>query len=299
MSVPAARLAAQAKVNLALRVGPRGPDGYHAVVTILARVELADDIVVRTLRSGITIHVVREGVPDESVGPPERNLALRAARAYMEEAEWPSGCGIHIEKRIPVGAGLGGGSADAGTVLRALDSLSPTPLGQTRLTRIAATLGADVPFFVLDAPLALGTGRGDALEILPPLPLRWIALVQPPFSVSTADAYRWFDAESAHVALAANDAQRLRDASRHWDALAAVATNDLQHAVGMRHPLIPSYCAELRRAGAVLAQMSGSGSAVFGLFVDQPDVSAIERACNAPVTATRVPARVVGHLSNE
>ena len=299
MSIPAARLAAQAKVNLVLRVGPRDPDGYHQVATVLARVDLADDVVVRTLRSGVTVHVVRDGAPDESVGPPERNLATRAARAYMEEARWPTGCAIDIEKRIPVGAGLGGGSADAGTVLRALDSLSPAPLGVARLTRIAATLGADVPFFVLDAPLALGTGRGDVLEVLPALPSRWLALVQPRFSVSTADAYQWFDDDATPVPIARRDADRLRDASRRWETLAAVATNDLQHAVAARHPVIESFCDELRRAGAALAMMSGSGSAVFGLFADEPDVAAIERACNAPVIATRMPARVVAHLRNE
>jgi len=299
VSVPAARLAAQAKVNLVLRVGPRNPDGYHELVTVFARVDLADDVVVRTRRSGVTVHVVRDGAPDETVGPPERNLALRAARAYMEEARWPTGCAVDIEKRIPVGAGLGGGSADAGTVLRALDSLSPAPLGHERLTRIAATLGADVPFFVLDAPLALGTGRGDVLEVLPALPSRWLALVQPRFSVSTADAYQWLDDDAMRAPITRRDADRLRDASRHWETLAAVATNDLQHAVAARHPVIESFCDELRRAGAALAMMSGSGSAVFGLFADEPDVAAIERACNAPVIATRVPARVVAHLRNE
>jgi 4-diphosphocytidyl-2-C-methyl-D-erythritol kinase len=299
VSVPAARLAAQAKVNLVLRIGPRGPNGYHEVVTILARVDLADDIVVRTLRSGITIHVVRDGMPDESVGPPDRNLALRAARAYMADARWPPGCAIDIEKRIPVGAGLGGGSADAGTVLRALDSLSPAPLGHERLTRIAATLGADVPFFVLDAPLALGVGRGDLLEVLPPLPSRWLALVQPRFSVATSDAYQWFDDAPARAPMTVRDTEELREASRHWETLAAVATNDLQQAVVARHPVIESFCNELRRAGAALAMMSGSGSAVFGLFADEPDVAALARACDARVIATCVPARVVGHLRNE
>ncbi len=299
MSVPAARLSAQAKVNLALRVGPRGPDGYHELATIFARIDLADDVVVRTLRSGITVRVLRSGMPDESVGPPERNLALRAARAYMDDAAWPSGCAIDIEKRIPVGAGLGGGSADAGTVLRALDSLSPAPLGRERLMRIAASLGADVPFFTLGAPLALGTGRGDVVHVLEPLASRWLALVQPRFAVSTADAYAWFDEDRERAALTARDAETLRAAARDWDTVAAVATNDLQPAVAARHPVIESYCDTLRRGGAAIAMMSGSGSAVFGVFADEPDVGAIGRACDAPVLATRAPARVVAHLSNE
>ena len=300
MSVVAARLAAQAKVNLALRVGPRGADGYHEVATIYARIDLTDDVVVRPLRSGVTSRVVRNGLPDESVGPDERNLALLAARAYMREAGWPSGCGVDIDKRIPVGGGLGGGSADAGTVLRALDSLAPRPLGADRLARIAASLGADVPFLTLDAPIALGTGRGDAIEVLERLPPRWLALVLPRFSVSTSDAYGWLDADRARDGHDAPlDPASLRRAARDWDVLAAAATNDLQTPVAARHPLIEAYCSALRNAGARLALMSGSGSAVFGLFTEEPDVAAITRACDAPTIVSRVPARVVGPLRSE
>jgi 4-diphosphocytidyl-2-C-methyl-D-erythritol kinase len=300
VSVPAARLAAQAKVNLALQVGPRRERGYHDLSTIFARIDLADDVVVRPLRGGITLRITREGVPDESVGPAEKNLALLAARAYMDEARWPTGCGIDIEKRIPVAAGLGGGSADAGTVLRALDSLSPRPLGADRLVRIAATLGADVPFLTLEAPLALGTGRGDTLEVLPPLPPRWVILVLPSFSVSTADAYSWLDADRGRDKDARQvDPVALRNGSRDWDTLATVATNDLQPVVAARHPLIDSYCAALRRSGARLAMMSGSGSAVFGIYDDEPDVAAITRACHARAILARVPARVVAPPGNE
>ena len=300
MSIVAARLAAQAKVNLALRVGPRGADGYHQLATIYARIDLSDDVVVRPLRSGVTIRVVRDGLPDESVGPDERNLALLAARAYMNEAQWPPGCAIDIDKRIPVGAGLGGGSADAGTVLRALDSLAPRPLGVARLSRIAATLGADVPFLTLDATFALGTGRGDVIEVLERPSPRWIALVLPRFSVSTPQAYAWLDADRERDReLPRVDAESLRRAARDWDRLAEVATNDLQPAVAARHPLIDSYCAALRMEGAQIAMMSGSGSAVFGLFTQEPDVAAITLTCDAPAIVTRVPARVVGSLGNE
>ena len=300
MSVPAARLAAQAKVNLALRIGARREDGYHELSTIFARIDLADDVVVRPLRGGLTVRVTRDGVPDESIGPAEKNLALLAARAYMDEAQWPSGCGIDIEKRIPVGAGLGGGSADAGTVLRALDSLSPRPLGVERLVRIAADLGADVPFLTLTAPLALGTARGDALEPLPTLPPRWLALVLPSFSIATAHAYAWLDADRVRVAQGGRlDPSALRNASHDWGALASVATNDFQPVVAARYPVIESYYDSLRKAGAEIAMMSGSGSAVFGVFADQPDVAAIARACNARVIRARVPARVVGPLGSE
>jgi 4-diphosphocytidyl-2-C-methyl-D-erythritol kinase len=297
----AARLAAQAKVNLALRVGARSPDGYHDLATIFARVELADDVVVRPRRRGVALKVTREGMPDESLGPADRNLAVRAAQAYMREAAWPPGCAIDIEKRIPVGGGLGGGSADAGAVLRGLDALAPRPLGSAALMRIASTIGADVPFLASTAPLALGTGRGDRIVPLETLPQRWLALVVPAFGVSTAEAYGWFDANRAPDAtgIREGDVEELRHAAKGWDSLVPSARNDLQSSVAARHPVIDTYCAALRRAGALLAMMSGSGSAVFGLFRDEPDVAALTRACDASVLVTRVPARVVGPLGSE
>jgi 4-diphosphocytidyl-2-C-methyl-D-erythritol kinase len=300
VSIPAARIPAQAKVNLALRVGPRAADGYHELATIFARIELADDVIVRTLRTGVSLRVTRDGAPDETVGPADKNLAVLAARAYMAAAHWPSGCAIEIDKRIPVGAGLGGGSADAGAVLRALDSLAPAPLGVARLAHLAAALGADVPFLTLDAPLALGTGRGDAIEILEPLPPRWLAVVLPRFAVSTADAYAWLDTDRADAArVPPLDRAGLREAARAWPTLTSAAVNDLEAPVVARHRVIDSYRAHLRQGGARMAMMSGSGSAVFGLFAEEPDVAAIARACDAPVIATRAPARVVAHLGSE
>ena len=300
MSGQAVRVAAQAKVNLALQVGPRRPDGYHDLATLFARIDLADDVLVRLGASGVTVRMSRGGVPDESAGPAEKNLALLAARAYMDAARWPNGCAIEIEKRVPIGAGLGGGSADAGAVLRALNALAPRPLPMERLLRIAKTIGADVPFLTLDAPLALGTHRGDVVEALPPLPTRWIALVLPPFSIATADAYAWLDTDRGAAERRPQiDPAGLREASRDWDALLSVAKNELQPVVDARHPVIGAYGAALARAGAGIAMMSGSGSAVFGLFVDPPDVAAIARACKAPAILSHAPARVVGPVRDE
>jgi 4-diphosphocytidyl-2-C-methyl-D-erythritol kinase len=300
VSGQAARLTAQAKVNLALQVGPRRPDGYHELATLFARIDLADEVLVRIEASGVTVQMSRGGVLDVSAGPPEKNLALFAARAYMDTARWPNGCAIEIEKRVPVGAGLGGGSADAGAVLRVLNALAPRPLPIERLLRIAAPLGADVPFLTLDAPLALGTDRGDAVEALPPLEARWVVLVLPPLTISTADAYAWLDADRGAAGRAPRlDPHRLRAASRDWESTASVATNDFQPVVSARYPVIDDYCAALREAGARIAMMSGSGSAVFGVFTDDPDVAGIERACNARAVPTRAPARVVGPLRSE
>ena len=300
MSVVAARLAAQAKVNLALRVGGRRGDGYHELATIFARIGLADDVVVRVLRSGLTLAVHRDGSPDRALEDPATNLAAVAARAYMRASAWPSGCGIHIEKRIPIGAGLGGGSADAGAVLRALDSLSPEPLGEAELVRIGATLGADVPFFTTEAAMALGGGRGDLLEPLTPLPARALALVMPKFSISTTDAYAWLDADRPGLATPTSpDLESLRAHARDWATLARNAANDFQPVIEARHPVITTYCGALRDAGAVLAMMSGSGSAVFGIFEEAPDAEKIARACDTWAMVTHVPARVVAPPGGE
>src|SRR6185312_4792904 len=135
----AARVVAHAKLNLLLHVLDRRSDGYHDIATWLVRLALGDDVVVRVRPSGRGVEC-----RGADVGPPERNLALRAAEAYVEAARWPAGFAIEIDKRIPVGGGLGGGSADAGAVLRALDALAPEPLGEDRLIEIAARLGSDV-----------------------------------------------------------------------------------------------------------------------------------------------------------
>ena len=298
MSGQAARVAAQAKVNLALQVGPRRPDGYHDLATLFARIDLADDVLVQIAANGVTVRMQRDGAPDESAGPSEKNLALIAAHAYMDAARWPNGCAIEIEKRVPVGAGLGGGSADAGAVLRALNALAPRPLAVERLLRIAATIGADVPFLTLDAPLALGTDRGDAVEALPSLETRSLVLVLPALTISTADAYAWLDADRGG-ATSRLDPHRLRAAARDWESIASVATNDFQPIVSARYPLVDACLAGLREAGASMAMMSGSGSAVFGVFSDEPDVTAIARACNARALSTHAPARVVGPLRSE
>ena len=141
--------------------------------------------------SGRTLDCHGPPLPTAGLGPIERNLAFRAALAYADAVGWPSGFSIDIDKRIPVGAGLGGGSADAGAVLRALDALCPTPLG-SRLIELAAPLGADVPFMTIESPMALAWGRGERLFPLHALdPRARVLIAMPDFGVSTADAYGW------------------------------------------------------------------------------------------------------------
>ncbi|MDQ4079473.1 MAG: hypothetical protein M3125_01840, partial [Gemmatimonadota bacterium] len=132
-----------------------------------------------------------------------------------------------------------------------------------------------------------------------PLPPRALALVMPPFSISTADAYAWLDADRGPAPLGSPDLESLRAHACDWTTLARNAVNDFQAVIEARHPVIRTYCSALRDAGAVLAMMSGSGSAVFGIFEEAPDAARIARACDTWAMVTRVPARVVAPAGGE
>jgi 4-diphosphocytidyl-2-C-methyl-D-erythritol kinase len=258
VSGSAARVLAQAKVNLFLRVLAREASGYHQIETLFLRIGLADEVAVRTSVRGRSVEC-----RGADVGPMERNLAYRAAMA-LREAGGPETFAIEIDKRIPAGAGLGGGSADAAAVLRALNAVSARPLPDDGLLALAATLGADIPFLASRAVMALAWGRGERLLALEPPPARPVLLLTPPFAVSTADAYRWLD-DAAGPRSVAPRLWRAADVSG-WAALAALAHNDFQNVVAARHPPVADLVSDLRELGAAPAMMSGSGSAVFGIL---------------------------------
>jgi 4-diphosphocytidyl-2-C-methyl-D-erythritol kinase len=261
-----ARVAAQAKVNLRLRILAREASGYHQIETLFLRLALADDLIVRITDGARSLDVTGE-IDPRQLGPLERNLAWRAATEYAEATGWPAGFAIALEKRIPVGGGLGGGSADAGAVLRALDALAPTPLGEGALLAIASRLGADVPFLASAAPYALGWGRGERLLALPAPEEREVLVVLPPFAVNTATAYGWVTAarESAGQPDVTGAALTL-DSLSEWSMLAPLATNDFEAVVATRHPSIAAIAGRLRDLGCEPALMSGSGSSVFGVL---------------------------------
>lgn len=254
-----ARVAAQAKLNLVLRIVGRERSGYHQLVTLFQRIALADDVTVR-----VDVHGRSLDCASADVGPAEHNLAWRAALAYAEAARWPGGFAIEIAKHIPVGGGLGGGSADAAAVLRALDALAPDPLGDQRLAAIAVALGADVPYLTTTHALALGTGRGERLLARTPLPERDVLLLLPPFGVSSTDAFAWHAADRGDASYDA--APPPLPAPLTWALVGQLATNDLEHTVFARHPLLRDMREQLHEAGAPIARMSGSGSTVFGVF---------------------------------
>jgi 4-diphosphocytidyl-2-C-methyl-D-erythritol kinase len=259
--VPEARVGAQGKINLRLKVLAREASGFHSLETIFARIDLADEVAVRVGGTGRALDCSR---PD--LGPVERNLAYRAAVAYSEATGWPDGFAIELHKRIPVGGGLGGGSADAGAVLRALDSLAPHPLGP-RLVTLAAELGSDVPFLTLDTPFALAWSRGERLMPLPTLPWHPVVIITPNAGIATADAYSWV-AES-RMGFAATAFVIEAASVRDWTRMASIATNDFDPVVFSRFPDLAKAAAGLRHHGAIISILAGSGSSVVGVFDQQ------------------------------
>lgn len=270
------RVTAPAKVNLALRVGPRRPDGYHEIDTLLQTIDLADEIEARRLSGSGGIELTVEG---EDAGPEGDNLVVRAARAFLDAAGGgrdAPGLGFRLTKRIPVGAGLGGGSSDAASALRALDRLFPAALSRARLAQLAARLGSDVPFFLCASPLARARGRGERLKALPPLPPRSGLVVMPPVSMPTALAYSRLERPRARAGEGAGSAPDAPDGPlggaapragpADWEAAAAGAVNDFQETVAREVPLVRECLDALGRTGPELALLAGSGTASFAVY---------------------------------
>jgi 4-diphosphocytidyl-2-C-methyl-D-erythritol kinase len=292
--MPEARVAAQAKVNLRLKVLAQEVDGFHSIETIFARIDLSDDVVVRIGTSGKSLD--SRGA---DLGPIEKNLAYRAAVAYEAATGWPDNFAIEITKRIPVGGGLGGGSADAGAVLRALDALAPRPLGP-RLVTLAAELGSDVPFMTLESPFALAWSRGERIFALPTLPWHAIVIVTPDHPIATGDSYQWFaqsrkfSGEVQQVGFTPTAFVIEASAVRDWTRMAEIATNDFDPVVFHRFPDLAHAAAALRQHGAIISILAGSGSSVIGVFDDQK--TAEKAVAKSPIKAllTRTSTSVVG-----
>jgi 4-diphosphocytidyl-2-C-methyl-D-erythritol kinase len=264
--VSTAHVAAQAKVNLTLRILAREASGFHQIETVFQRLALADAVTVRET-AGRTLDVrFADASRAVDLGPMEQNLAWRAAEAYAAVAGWPNGFAIEIEKAIPVGGGLGGGSADAAAVLRGLDALAARPLGRDALLGIAARLGADVAFLASPSELALAWGRGDRLLDLPPLPAAPVLLVVPDFGVNTAQAYGAVAAERTASGAIAGSAWLSPRALGSWSAVARDAVNEFERVVFATHPALARVRDDLAASPqTVLARMSGSGSTLFAV----------------------------------
>ncbi|MEP7067569.1 MAG: 4-(cytidine 5'-diphospho)-2-C-methyl-D-erythritol kinase [Gemmatimonadota bacterium] len=285
MSAKVARVAAQAKLNLGLRILARERGGYHEIETLFARIALADTVTVRPRDEERSLEV--RGLES---GPELENLAYRAAAAFSESTGWPQGFEIHIDKRIPVGGGLGGGSADAGAVLRALNALAPRPVSDAELLRIALTLGADVPYLTTTEPFALAWGRGERMLSLPALAERTVLLVLPGFAVSTGEAFGWI-AKSRPADVPTPRLVTVPELTS-WETLQPHVVNDFESAVCDRYPEAFGIIAQLRAVGATIAGMSGSGSTMFGVFPLFADTAALAATLPGTVVPTRTVTRV-------
>jgi 4-diphosphocytidyl-2-C-methyl-D-erythritol kinase len=250
-----------AKINLVLRVLAREEDGYHGLETLFCLVSLSDSLTVeRREGKGASIEVT--GL---DAGPPEDNLALRAARAVLEATGHRFSVHLTLEKRIPVRAGLGGGSSDAASVLHAVNRLAGNAVPRHELFQFAARLGSDVPFFMSGAPLALGWGHGQRMLRLPPLPSAPALLLVPRGGVSTADAYGWVDSARHEGSRRGALALDLDSLSR-WSDIGRMAGNDFESVVFGQFPEIRAAFEALVGTRPLVCRMSGSGSALFAVY---------------------------------
>jgi 4-diphosphocytidyl-2-C-methyl-D-erythritol kinase len=260
------KIRAPAKINLSLRVVGRRADGYHLLDTIMVPVSLYDEIDIRKVRiraknkkpapPSIKVICKHPFVPND-----EKNLVYRAARLLLEKAKSDQPIEIRIRKRIPVGAGLGGGSTDAAATLVGLNRLLKLGFSRKKLERLGLTLGADVPFFIRGRP-ARARGIGERLHLFGPLRRLWAVILYPGFPVSTAWVYGNLPAKLTKPSVNTSIASLLTGAG----SLANLLVNDLERVSLSRYPKIALLKQALLRAGAAGSLMSGSGSSVFGVF---------------------------------
>jgi 4-diphosphocytidyl-2-C-methyl-D-erythritol kinase len=266
MTTAAVSLPAFAKVNLFLRVLSRDDDGYHSLETLLCLVSLADTVrAERREGRGVTIDVTGPGL-----GPPEANLAVRAAAKVLEATGNRFAIHLTLTKRVPVRAGLGGGSSDAAAALHAVNRLAGDAVPRHELLQFAVHLGSDVPFFLTGAPLALGWGRGERLLRLPPLPRSPALLLTPAIPIATAEAYGWVDSARQSAGRRGAVALELDSLSR-WGDIGRMAGNDFESPVFGRHGEIRAAFEALVSTRPLVCRMSGSGSTLFAIYRSEPD----------------------------
>jgi 4-diphosphocytidyl-2-C-methyl-D-erythritol kinase len=257
-----------AKVNLFLYVLRRRADGYHDLFSLMCRIGLYDEILLNPAAAAITLQC-----SDPSLPVDDGNLAVRAARRFYEALGRSGGVKIHLTKRIPIGAGLGGGSSNAASVLLGLNHLYDAPLSLDRLTAIGRSLGADVPFFLFQSP-ALASGIGDQLEAFTGIPSQTALVVSPLFTVSTRMVY-----QNLNLRLTNPQKRPTRAHLKKTEFIPALHLyNDLEAVTLALHPELDTVKKLLIDRGAQGALMSGSGPSVFGLF---PDPAAARKASDA------------------
>jgi 4-diphosphocytidyl-2-C-methyl-D-erythritol kinase len=274
---PLLRVRAPAKINLSLRIVGTAPGGYHELRTVFQSLALHDTLTFWEQPG--PFHVMCD---DPSCPADETNLVWRAAETIARAAGSagpPRDIVIRVAKRIPLQAGLGGGSSDAAAALRGFAALWDVAIPAARMRALAAAIGADVPFF-LEGGTALGLDRGDLVFPLIDAPAAWVTLVLPTFGVSTKAAFGWWDEAASKGSRGVSGSSSSAGSDE--------VPNDLQLAVAGRHPEIGRIVSALRRQGASQAAMSGSGSAVFGLFGSRRAAECAARALSTRSRRTLV-----------
>jgi 4-diphosphocytidyl-2-C-methyl-D-erythritol kinase len=268
-------LTSPCKVNLILNILGKRPDGFHDLETVMHPVPIFDSLNFSKKPTGIELTCNHAELPTDS-----GNLVYRAAEKFLEASKITEGVAIHLEKRIPLAAGLGGGSANAAVTLAGLNELFGYPLRHSDLHPLAASLGSDVPFFLQNKP-ALATGRGEqvvSLNKFPALSQIFILLIHPGFGVSTAWAYKNLSRFTADLNGQQGRAKRLVDALNEADLEKASGDfyNSLEAPVLEKFPLLRMFQNFLRENGAAIAMMSGSGSTTFALVKGSDKAAMLE-----------------------
>ena len=249
---------ANAKINLTLDILGKRADGYHEVAMVMQSIGLFDTLCLEKAATGVALEIDVPGLEAD-----ETNLAWQAAQMVINRCQLPGGVHIRLEKRIPVAAGLAGGSADAAAVLRGMNRLYGLGLTDTELCHMGQELGSDVPFCILGGTM-LATGRGEVLERLPDMPECYVVLAKPPISVSTAWAYQHYD-QSGAGQHPDNQAIRQQIAAGNLKGISKLLCNVLESVTIKKYEEISVYKQIMCAHGAMASMMSGSGPTVFAL----------------------------------
>lgn len=254
-----------AKANLFLRVLSKETSGYHGLETVFTLLELADQLTAERIASGIELTV--DGA---ETGPVEQNLAYRAADLVLAATGKRFGVRLHLDKHVPVAAGLGGGSSDGAAALHAVNALAGNTVPRPEILQFATRLGADVPFFASGTPMALAWSRGERLFRLTPPAAAPALLLLPDFGVSTAKAYELLD-RGRDWTTSRGPVMLEADAFATWGGIARLGGNDFEVPVLGKEPALREWYEKLCATRPLLARLSGSGSALVGIYRTEQD----------------------------
>jgi 4-diphosphocytidyl-2-C-methyl-D-erythritol kinase len=279
--VSAIEIFAPAKLNLFLAITGRRADGFHDLVSVAATLAFGDTLLAEVIPGSVGSERFKLECDDPAVPLDGANLVLKAAHAFAATSGWRGGVNFFLKKRVPMGAGLGGGSSDAVAALRAMAALSGVDLGDEKIAKIAAALGSDCPLFLNDGPMVM-RGRGERITALPPaasarLRARRVLVFKPAFGIATAWAYARMasGAPRSYLALAEAEAQLAGWCADGALPAEALLFNNMEWAAFEKFVALPALAAQLRKKFGLAPRMSGSGSACFAFLAEDAPVAAI------------------------